>query len=154
VSNSIEELAKVMQAEIELGDALMEVMSQKRLSIVTIRSDQLLSLSHREEELLGPLQDLERERLHLCRQIVRENPGETTELSPGGVTIGEVLHHIPAPDAVRISTLARRLKTIVERILQVNEQNRVFMQRSLRFVQETLRLATDDHTRQLVDQRL
>jgi hypothetical protein len=50
--------------------------------------------------------------------------------------------------------MAARLKTVVERILHMNNQNRLHLQRSLRFVQDTLRLVTDDHTRQLVDHRV
>lgn len=153
MSNEVGELARVMEAEIELGDALMEVMSQKRSSIVTIRSDRILSLAQREEELLVPFGELEQERLRLCSQIVH-GEGQGSGRPPSAPTVEEVLTHIPAPDAVRIATLAHRLRTVVERIQQVNDQNRVYMQRSLRFVQETLRLATEDHTRQLVDQRL
>ncbi len=70
-----------------------------------------------------------------------------------GVTIRQLLECLPAGDAVRISTIAARLRIVVERILHMNEQNRILLQRSLRFVQETLRLVTDDHTRQLVDHR-
>jgi flagellar biosynthesis/type III secretory pathway chaperone len=154
VANSVEELARVMQAEIELGDALMDVMSAKRVSIVTVNSDRLLSVSHQEEELLTPFQELERERLRICNRIMTGIDDDPSREASADLTIDAILRHIPATDAIRISTLARRLKTVVERILQTNEQNRVLMQRSLRFVQEMLRLATEDHTRQLVDQRL
>jgi hypothetical protein len=36
----------------------------------------------------------------------------------------------------------------------MNDQNRILLQRSLRFVQDTLRMVTDDHTRQFVDHRM
>jgi flagellar biosynthesis/type III secretory pathway chaperone len=50
--------------------------------------------------------------------------------------------------------MSARLRTVSERIIHMNEHNRILLQRSMRFVQETLRLVTEDHTRQLVDHRM
>jgi flagellar biosynthesis/type III secretory pathway chaperone len=149
----IEELEQVMQKEVEVGEALLQVMTRKQHSIVGIRGDELAAILIQEETLITPFRSLEEARSRLTAEIVSE---DTDRAASAGrrVTIAEVLGRVPAGDAVRISTIAVQLRTVVERILHMNEQNRIFLQRSLRFVQDTLRLVTEDHTRQLVDHRM
>jgi flagellar biosynthesis/type III secretory pathway chaperone len=149
----IEELEQVMQKEVEVGEALLQVMTRKQQSIVGVRGDELAAILIQEETLITPFRDLEEARSRLTAEIVDDH--DDRGASDGRfVTVAEVLGRVPAGDAVRISTIAARLRTVVERILHMNEQNRIFLQRSLRFVQDTLRLVTEDHTRQLVDHRM
>jgi len=149
----IEELEQVMQKQVEVGESLLQVMTHKQRSIVGIRGDELAAILVREESLITPFRDLEVARSRLTAEIVGGGAG--LDASAGRfVTVAEVLGHVPAGDALRISTIAARLRTVVERILHMNEQNRIFLQRSMRFVQDTLRLVTEDHTRQLVDHRM
>ena len=149
----IEELERVMETEVEMGEALLQLLSSKQRTIVGLQSDLLTSLLAQEEKLLKPFQNLEAERARLTAELSGRAPGEQAG-APPPVSVGYLLEHLAAGDAVRISTMAARLRTIVERILHMNAQNRLLMQRSLRFVQETLRLVTEDHTRQLVDHRV
>lgn len=149
----IEELEQVMQKEVEMGEVLLQVMTRKQHSIVGIRGDELAAILIQEETLITPFRDLEEARSRLTAEIVGD-PADGNNSGRRFVTVAEVLGRVPAGDAVRISTIAARLRTVVERILHLNEQNRIFLQRSLRFVQETLRLVTEDHTRQLVDHRM
>jgi flagellar biosynthesis/type III secretory pathway chaperone len=148
----IEELERVMETEVEMGEALLQLLSSKQRTIVGLQSDHLTSLLAQEMKLLKPFQILEAERVRLTAELAGKAPGEQAG-APALVSVGILLEHLAAGDAVRISTMAARLRTIVERILHMNDQNRLLMQRSLRFVQETLRLVTEDHTRQLVDHR-
>jgi flagellar biosynthesis/type III secretory pathway chaperone len=136
-----------------MGEALLQLLSSKQRTIVGLQSDLLTSLLAQEEKLLKPFQNLEAERARLTAELAGRVPGEQAG-APPPVSVGNLLEHLAAGDAVRISTMAARLRTIVERILHMNAQNRLLMQRSLRFVQETLRLVTEDHTRQLVDHRV
>jgi flagellar biosynthesis/type III secretory pathway chaperone len=147
----IEELERVMQSEVELGESMLHVMMQKQQSIVGMHGDTLTSLVVQEEELIKPLQQLEERRVRLTAEITgRPIP---TEQGPT-ITMAELLSHLRPSDALRISTMSTRLRTVSERIIHMNTQNRILLQRSVRFVQETLRLVTDDHTRQLVDHRM
>ncbi len=149
----IEELERVMETEVEVGEALLLLLSRKQRSIVGLQSDILSSLVVEEDKLLTPFRELEAERARLTAELV----GDTSSLPVGkqrDITVVELLDFLAAGDAVRISTMAKRLRTVVERILHMNDQNRMLLQRSLRFVQDTLRLVTDDHTRQLVDHRV
>jgi len=149
----IEELERVMETEVEMGEALLQLLTRKQQSIVGLQSDVLTSLLAQEDTLLRPFRELETERTRLTAELVDTGtlPGEA---GTRNVPVETLLEHLAAGDAVRISTMAARLKTVVERILHLNNQNRLHLQRSLRFVQDTLRLVTDDHTRQLVDNRV
>jgi flagellar biosynthesis/type III secretory pathway chaperone len=148
----IEELERVLEAEVELGEALLQLLTNKQRSIVGLQSDALSMLLAQEEQLLRPFQNLEAERVRITAELV----GSADRSVPpprGPVSVVELMEHLPAMDSLRISTMAMRLRTVVERILLMNGQNRVLLQRSLRFVQDTLRLVTEDHTRALVDHR-
>ena len=148
----IEELERVLEAEVELGDALLQLLVDKQRTIVGLQSDALSALLEQEEQLLRPFQSLESERVRLTAELVgRSDKG----VAPAKdiISVVELLEHLPATDSVRVSTMAMRLRTVVERILQMNGQNRVLLQRSLRFVQDTMRLVTEDHTRALIDHR-
>jgi len=150
---TIEELEQVMTTEVEVGEALLQLLTRKQQSIVGLQSDVLTGLLAREDSLLKPFRELESERARLTAELIAgAAPGAGQE--EGGVHVETLLQHLAAGDAVRISTMASRLRTVVERILHLNNQNRMLLQRSLRFVQDTLRLVTDDHTRQLVDHRV
>lgn len=149
---TIEELEHIMETEVEVGEALLFVLAEKQRSIVGIHGDTLSAVTIQEQKLLKPFEELEGARSRVVAALLG---GGDANVSPAdrGITIHQLLECLPAGDAVRISTIAARLRTVVERILHMNEQNRILLQRSLRFVQETLRLVTDDHTRQLVDHR-
>ena len=148
----IEELERVLAAEVELGEALLQLLMNKQRSIVGLQSDELSMVLAQEEQLLRPFQNLEAERVRLTAELVGAT--DRSAVAAGmPFSVVELMDHIPATDSLRISTMATRLRTVVERILQMNGQNRVLLQRSLRFVQDTLRLVTEDHTRALVDHR-
>lgn len=148
----IEELERVLEAEVELGDALLQLLVNKQRTIVGLQSDALAGLLEQEEQLLRPFQSLEAERVRLTAELV----GRSDESVVNGreiISVVELLEHLPATDSVRVSTMATRLRTVVERILHMNGQNRILLQRSLRFVQDTMRMVTEDHTRALIDHR-
>lgn len=147
----VEDLERVMQSEVEVGESLLRVMAQKQRSIVGLHGDQLTSVLVQEEEMIRPFQELELRRMRITNGIV----GRSEERKEGEtITLAELLRHLSPSDAVRISTMSMRLRTVTERIIHMNEQNRLLLQRSLRFVQETLRLVTEDHKRQFVDHRM
>ncbi len=150
--NRIEELERVLEAEVELGEALLQLLANKQRSIVGLQSEVLSQLLAQEEQLLRPFQTLEVERVRLTAALVGASDSGPKP-TYGTISVVELMDHLPATDSVRIATMATRLRTVVERILLMNGQNRVLLQRSLRFVQDTLRLVTEDHTRALVDHR-
>jgi hypothetical protein len=147
----VEELERIMQSEVEVGETLLSLMAQKQRSIVGLHGDQLTTLLVQEEEMIRPFQELELQRMRITDRIVG---GPESRKDGGTITLAELLNHLSPSDALRVSTMSMRLRTVTERILHMNEQNRLLLQRSLRFVQDTLRMVTEDHTRQFVDHRM
>jgi flagellar biosynthesis/type III secretory pathway chaperone len=151
MATMIEELEGIMQSEVEIGESLLLVMTQKQRSIVGLHGDELTSLVVQEEKLIKPFQQLEERRVRITSEITG-SPAATEQKA--AIPLTELLSHLAPSDALRISTMSARLRTVSERIIHMNGQNRILLQRSVRFVQETLRLVTDDHTRQFVDHRM
>jgi flagellar biosynthesis/type III secretory pathway chaperone len=150
MKSKIEDLEQLMQAQQELSEALADIMVQKQRAILGLQSDALMELTRREEELISPMNTLEHERARMVEEIQRE-AGVKGKASS---SVRELVRYLPPKDAVRVSSRAARLRSVVERILSINEQNRQLLQRSQRFVNDAIRLITEDNTRQLVDQKM
>jgi flagellar biosynthesis/type III secretory pathway chaperone len=148
------DLEEILRTEADLAEALAGVMVQKQRSIVEFDAEQLGALTQREQDLMAPFRDLEKERVRVAAELASGLPGQAQTAQEGHIQIRDLVNALEGPAGDSISGQAARLRHAVERILNVNQQNRILMQHSLRFVRETLRLVTNDHTRQLVDQRM
>jgi flagellar biosynthesis/type III secretory pathway chaperone len=150
----IEELSEILKMESELAEALCAILSAKQQAIVRFQGKALADATTREEGLLEPLEKLEAERI-VCSAAIRESflPKEGPKpKAPPKLT--EVIGLLGQEDAGRLAPLAERLREAVESILRLNDQNKTLLSHSLHFVKETLRIITEDHTRQLIDQRI
>ena len=149
----VDELAKLIEAETKLAESLCDVMMRKQQAIVKFDGDALALLTAREVELMGPLGELEAERARRAAELsasVSPRKGKAA----GPVTLRQLARLLGAPDGTRISAFGAQLKRAVQTIVETNEQNRVLLHHSLQFVKETIRIVTDGHKRQLVDQRM
>ncbi len=150
---TIDELKEVLQAEAELAEALVKVMSEKQQAIVRFEGEELARTTRREEELMKPIQDLERERIRFTSEIgANLVPRAAAVAEP--LKIRDLVRYLNSREARQISGIVARLHQAVEQITNINEQNKILLKHSLHFVQETLRIVTSDHTKQLIDQRI
>jgi flagellar biosynthesis/type III secretory pathway chaperone len=150
----IEQLGQILQTEADLVEAIAGVMAQKQQSIVRFDSGALGTLTQREQDLLVPFQALEGERARLAEELAN---GTAAERAPGEEpprTVQELLEALDVPPEAAVSSHAARLRKAVQRVQDLNQQNRMLMAHSLKFVRETLRLITHGHTKSLVDQRM
>ena len=81
----IEELERVMETEVEMGEALLQLLTRKQQSIVGLQSDVLTLLLAQEETLLKPFRDLESERTRLTVELVESGTLPAGEEARGGV---------------------------------------------------------------------
>lgn len=151
---TIDELKEVLQAEAELAEALVKVMAEKQQAIVRFEGEELARTTRREEELMKPIQDLERERIRFTAEIGDSLVPRNARASAETLKIGDLVRYMNTKEASQVSTVASRLHEAVEQITNINEQNRMLLSHSLHFVQETLRIITAGHTKQLIDQRI
>ncbi len=141
-----EDLERLLQTEAELAEALVGVITKKQVAIVGFKGDALSALTVQEEDLVNPLQRLEAERIRISSEIAG------AEVSR--VVLRDLTTRMPKKDADRIMSHANRLRTAVKRIVGLSEQNRILLNQSLRYVRETLRIITANHTRKLIDKKM
>jgi flagellar biosynthesis/type III secretory pathway chaperone len=138
-----EQLRNIMSAQADLMDALTETLAGTQQALLKSDSDALVEYTEREESLLRPFHDLEYERERCVR-----------ELAGPGRSMADLLALVSAEERAPLESLARRMGGAAKRIIDLNGQNRVLIRNAQRFVQETLRIITDDHRRKLVDERM
>jgi|WetSurMetagenome_2_1015567.scaffolds.fasta_scaffold150690_2 flagellar biosynthesis/type III secretory pathway chaperone len=150
----IEQLAQVLAMEAELAENLIDVMGQKQQAIVNMLSDQLADAVQREEQLLVPLAELEQERLKILRNMKGISTDVALAKHKSDISLDALMNALNSDDAFRIADRATRLRSAIYKIFKMNEQNKILLSHSRRFVKETLRIITDNYKRQLVDQKI
>jgi len=138
-----EQLCQIMAAQADLMDAITEVLGQTQTALLNSDGAALELCTAREEELLHPFHDLEVERIR-CVQ----------EMKPGTGSIPEILEDLPDGHRETVRELASRMKDSAQKIVELNSMNTILLTNAHRFVQETLRVITNDHRRKLVDERI
>jgi flagellar biosynthesis/type III secretory pathway chaperone len=149
---NVDELTKVLQAEADLADALLTVIEDKQQALVHFKPDGLALAVERERELLRPIQELERERTEIVGRLAQEI--KTPKELQRGMTVTELAKYVESEPGRKLSILAARLRKTASRIQHRNQQNHVLLESSARFVKNTLRIITEDYSRQLVDHKI
>jgi flagellar biosynthesis/type III secretory pathway chaperone len=149
---TIEDLEKIMLTEIELAEALLGVLGEQREAIVCVEPDALIEAIGRGEELVQPLESLERERIRISGELWREigDPGA----DGAGVTVSALTDRLADGDAARIGGLGGRLRRTVEKILQINTENKPLIDNALKFVRENMRIIREHFPAPLVDHKM
>ena len=149
----IELLRDVLEAETEVAGGIYDHLTREQAAIIGVSAEGLAASVRAGTMLLRPLEELEHERARCTEEIgKRLFPEGSPQLRP--MNVRELVRYLPPADALVVSGAANRLRSVVQNIVAVNGRNRVLLERSRRFVDETLRIVTYDHTRSLIDQRM
>jgi flagellar biosynthesis/type III secretory pathway chaperone len=124
-----ETVEEVLKSETELAEVLLGLLKQEQNAIVHFRDSELTALIEQQHTVLRPLEALERERASLSQ----ENP----QLMETGT-----------------QTHGKRLRSVALQIVEINKQNRVLLENSMKFIQQNLRIITDNYTKQLLDAKI
>ena len=135
------DLEEVLATEIELAKALLDLHRRKQRVIIAFDGDMLAACLRQEQELLNPLEAVEKERVKLAHAVV------------GLTTAKEGLNRQLPDSNDRVSDLTERLREVVGQILAVNSLNKTLLEHSREFMRESLRLMTENYSYQLVDRR-
>jgi len=138
-----EELGQIMDVQVDLMEALVKTLHETQKALVNADRTLLDKSIRREEELVKPFHELETER-NRCVQELAGTPS----------TITALLSSLNENERMKVLDLRKRMTSAAESIMTLNEQNRVLIRNARRFVEETIRLITDDHRRQLIDERM
>ena len=124
-----EKYTEVIQTETELVEILLGLMKQQQNAIIHFRDSELTTLVGQQQDVLRPLEELEKERINMTGKA-------------------------PGMDDDDARAVRRKLRGLVSQILEVNAQNKVLLENSLKFIQRNLRIITEDYTRQLIDAKI
>jgi flagellar biosynthesis/type III secretory pathway chaperone len=149
----VEALKTILESEAELATGIYDQVTREMEAIIRISASGVAATVRAETELMKPLEILDRERARCADEIGKRLFPDGTQ-HPRSMTVRELVRYLPPAEAVAVSGAADRLRSVVENIVAANGRNRVLLERSRRFVEETLRIVTDDHTRTLIDQRM
>jgi len=148
---NVEELKTILETEADLARALLADVTHEQEAIIKLQGQDVAATVSAQQELLKPLENLEVERTRCIQSIGGELKNPALGKSP---TVKELVKALPATDGEQIAAAAEQLRSVVEQIVTTNGRNKVLLDRSRRFVDETLRIVTEDHTRKIIDQRM
>ena len=148
---NVEELKTILETEADLAHALLAEVTHEQEAIIKLQGQDVAATVSAQQELLKPLENLEVERTRCIQSIGGELKNPALGKSP---TVKELVKALPATDGEQIAAAAEQLRSVVEQIVTTNGRNKVLLDRSRRFVDETLRIVTEDHTRKIIDQRM
>jgi hypothetical protein len=141
--NRNEQLTRIMSAQADLMEALVETLGEAQQALVHSDRPRLERSIRREEDLLRPFHELERER-----------SAKAMELAGKEATVQALLPALTPDDKDAILEISTRMKSASQKILELNKQNTMLIRNARKFVAETLRIVTDDNRRKLVDERI
>ena len=149
---AMKELHEIMVTEAQLAEGLAAVLREQQEAIIESRTDDLDVLLQKSEELIQPIASLENERVRLSRQII------STQGSKGhgamAVTPESLLRSLDKNDAALMQNVILRLRAASHEVLRINRLNKPLLEHAQYFVRQTLRAATDDFKKKLVDKRM
>jgi len=148
-----ETLTTILEAEAEAASVVYDRLKLAQESIVGLSGTDIAEFVRSGPDLVKPLEALEQERIR-CAERLGASLFPDGSQQVGRMSVHQLLRYLPAADALAVSGAANRLRQVVGNIVAVNAQNKLLLERSRRFVEETLRIVTDDHTRTLIDQRM
>jgi flagellar biosynthesis/type III secretory pathway chaperone len=149
---NVDQLTQVLQAEADLSDALLSVIEDKQQALVHFKPDGVARAVERERELLKPIQELERERSKIVESLAGQFRANTEQRER--MTVTELARCVESEAGRKLSVLAARIRKTADRIQRRNQQNHVLLESSAKFVKNTLRIVTEDYSRQLVDHKI
>jgi flagellar biosynthesis/type III secretory pathway chaperone len=150
---TINELHEVMTTEAQLTENLITVLQQQQEAVIHSQAEALNRLLDKSEELLGPIEALEKERTRLAALMVWGN-GDDSAKREKFVTASELLSRLTSDDASLIDAVTRRLQAASEEVLRINRMNKPLLDHSQYFIKQVLRAATDDYRKSIVDKRM
>jgi hypothetical protein len=143
-----EELEEVMTTEAELAESLVGNLLQQQDAIVHSRAEELASLVSKSDELLRPMESLEKERSRLAAVLFNGTAGRQTEIN-----VDKLLARV-GNGSTRLGSVIRRLRDASGEILKINSVNKPLLEHSRQFIRHTLRAATDDYKKNLIDKKM
>jgi len=123
-------LEEIVEKEMRLAETLLGLMRQQQNALVHFKDTELLQLAEQQQNILFPLENLEKERMKIIKQNMGLQNGEAA------------------------SRHQEQFKKVARQIMTLNHQNQTLTESALNFVKKTVRVLTEDFTKKLVDMKV
>lgn len=144
---TIDQFTEVLKTEAELASALLEVLQEQQRAIVRFQDVRLGAAIERQQQLMKAIESLGKEWEKVSREFSRALHIDTRE----PLRLSVLASRLPEKEAAQVSKYGKQLCSAVDKILSVNNQNKMLLENSLRFIKHSIRVMTDDYTKKLID---
>jgi flagellar biosynthesis/type III secretory pathway chaperone len=146
--NIITQLRDIVTTEAQISEGLVAVLQQQQEALVRNDVGELQTLVDQSEELMQPMAALERERERLSEMIMGN------AVQGGAIRSDDLVKHVGGDEGEILGNVIRRLRFASREIVRINDLNRPLLEHAQAFIRQTLRAATDDYRKNLVDRKL
>jgi len=150
--NDIDQLEKVLEKEEELASSVLQVIEEQKQALMALDAERVSQSVEKHRKLILPSAELERRRRTLVAAIAQRTPGLSRERKETRMT--DLLRAHGGDTADRLKGRCDRLARAARRIQQGNQQNRLLLESTMRFVRNSIRILTNDFSRTLIDKRI
>lgn len=146
--NDREKLLAVMDEEADAVENLLDIMRDKQQAIISMSNEDLQESIDKELKIVSLTKSLERQRLELIQRIIPETN------HPSKITISELLNNFEGEGSDRLLSLKQKLRESLEQMKEINEINRLLVERGKKFVKENISILTNQGKTILVDKKV
>jgi flagellar biosynthesis/type III secretory pathway chaperone len=154
MTGSAEQLVTVLQSEAETTEELLKAIEKKQDSLLYFKADVMGEAVDRERSLLKQMRELEHERQRIVAHLASTVPALRDRSQARALSVSDLVQYVEGNSGKRLSELARQIQIVGHLVQQKNQQNRMLLDSSARFVKNTLGILTEDHARRLVDRTI
>jgi flagellar biosynthesis/type III secretory pathway chaperone len=144
---TIEQITEVLKTQTELTSALLEVLQEQQQAIIHFQDASLAAAIERQQQLMKPIELLEKEYVKVSREFSRKL--DIDSLEP--LRLSVLTNRLPEEEATQVNKYGKKLRSVIEKIVTVNSQNKILLDNSLRFIKHNIRIMTDGYTKKLID---
>lgn len=144
---TIEQFTEVLKTQTELTSALLEVLQEQQQAIIHFQDASLAAAIERQQQLMKPIELIEKEYVKVIREFSRELHIDSLE----PLRLSVLTNRLPEEEATQVNNYGKKLRSVIEKIFTVNSQNKILLDNSLRFIKHNIRIMTDGYTKKLID---
>jgi hypothetical protein len=143
---SLNELIETLEQEITSVETLREVILLKQHAIIKHDYDGLKEAIRAEETGIQNVRQYEQQRLAFIAHCIDDLDSKMQML-----TLNDLIHHLDGDLTNVLTQQEQRLKTALQQVSYINDQNKMLVNNSMNFIKETINIVTENRTRQLVN---
>ena len=146
---SLNELIDTLEQEIASVESLREVILLKQHAIITHDYDALKEAMAVEESAIQHVRQYEQQRLAFIAHCIDDLDSKMQML-----TLNDLIQQLDGELTNVLTQQEQRLKTALQQVSYINDQNKMLVNNSMNFIKETINIVTENRTRQLVNKAI